>query len=54
MSKSGIHIKPENKGKLTATEKRTGKTAEELTHSKNETTRKRVQFAVNAKKWNHK
>lgn len=52
--KSGIHIKPENKGKFTATKKRTGKTTEELTHSKNPLTRKRAIFAQNAKKWNHK
>ena len=32
---SGIHIKKENRGKFTETKKRTGKTAEELTHSKN-------------------
>lgn len=52
--KSGIHIKPENRGKFTATKKRTGKTTEELTHSKNPLTRKRAIFAQNAKKWNHK
>jgi len=49
----GIHIKPENKGKFTETMKRTGKTAEELSHSKNELTRKRAQFALNARKWKH-
>ena len=37
---SGIHIKPENKGKFTATKKATGKTTEELTHSKNSLTKK--------------
>jgi len=52
--KSSIHIKPENKGKFTATKKRTGKSTEELTHSKNPVTRKRAIFAQNAKKWNHK
>ena len=51
--KSGIHIDPENKGKFTATKKRTGKSTEELTHSKNPLTRKRAIFAQNAKKWNH-
>ena len=51
--KSGIHIDPENKGKFTATKKRTGKSTEELTHSKNPLTRKRAVFAQNAKKWNH-
>lgn len=48
-----IHIKKENRGKFTATKKRTGKTTEELTHSKNPLTRKRAIFAQNAKKWNH-
>lgn len=51
--KSGIKIKPENKGKFNATKKRTGKTTEELTHSKNPLTRKRAIFAQNAKKWKH-
>lgn len=51
--KSPIHIKPENKGKFTATKKRTGKTTEELRHSKNPLTRKRAVFAENAKKWKH-
>lgn len=53
-SGSSIHIKPENKGKFTETKKRTEKTTEELTHSKNPLTRKRAIFAQNAKKWNHK
>ena len=44
---STIHIKPENRGKFTATKKRTGKTTEELTHSKNPLTRKRAIFAQN-------
>lgn len=48
-----IRIKPENKGKFNATKKRTGKTTEELTHSKNPLTRKRAIFAQNAKKWKH-
>lgn len=50
----GIHIKPENKGKFTATKKKTGKSTEELTHSKNPLTRKRAIFAQNARKWKHK
>lgn len=54
LAKSGIHIKPENKGKFTATMKRTGKSAEQLLHSKNPLTRKRAQFAINARKWHHK
>ena len=49
-----IEIKPENKGKFTATKERTGKSTEELTHSKNPLTRKRAIFAQNVKKWNHK
>jgi hypothetical protein len=40
-----IEIKPENKGKFTATKKATGKSTEELTHSKNPLTRKRAIFA---------
>ena len=52
-NKSGIHINPKNKGKFTATKKRTGKTTEELTHSKNALTRRRAIFAQNAKKWKH-
>ena len=53
-AKSGIHIDPKNKGKFTATKKKTGKTTEELTHSKNPLTKKRAVFAENAKKWKHK
>ncbi len=49
-----IHINPKNKGKFNATKKRTGKTTEELTHSKNPLTRKRAIFAQNAAKWNKK
>ena len=48
-----IHINPENKGKFTETKRRTGKTTEELTHSKNPLTRKRAIFSQNAKKWKH-
>lgn len=48
-----IAIKPANRGKFNATKKRTGKTTEELTHSKNPITRKRAIFAQNAKKWKH-
>lgn len=50
----GIYIKPENRGKFTATMKRTGKTAQELLHSKNPLTRKRAIFALNSRKWHHK
>lgn len=48
-----IHIKKKNIGKFNATKKATGKSTEELTHSKNPLTRKRAIFAQNAKKWNH-
>jgi hypothetical protein len=48
--KNTIHIKPENKGKFTATKKATGKSTEELTHSKNPLTRKRANFAKMAKR----
>lgn len=40
-----IHINPANRGKFNATKARTGKTTEELTHSKNPLTRKRAIFA---------
>lgn len=52
-AKSGINIKPENKGKFNATKKATGKSTEQLTHSKNSTTKKRAIFAQNASKWHH-
>lgn len=48
-----IEINPKNKGKFNVTKERTGKTTEELTHSKNPLTRKRAIFAQNAAKWNH-
>ena len=46
-----IKINPDNIGKFTATKKRTGKTTEELTHSKNPLTKKRAVFAENAARW---
>lgn len=49
-----IHIDKENKGKFNATKKRTGKSTEELTHSKNPLTKKRAIFAQNAAKWSKK
>ena len=49
-----IKIKEKNKGKFNATKARTGKSTEELTHSKNPVTRKRAIFAQNAKRWSHK
>jgi hypothetical protein len=51
--KGGIYIKPKNRGKFNALKKRTGKTTEQLKHSKNPLTRKRATFAANAKKWKH-
>jgi hypothetical protein len=48
--RESIEIKPENKGKFTATKKATGKSTEELTHSKNPLTRKRANFAKMAKR----
>lgn len=51
-SPSGIHIKPENKGKFTAYKKRTGKTTAEAKKSKSSAVRKMAVFAQNAKKWN--
>ena len=53
-SKGGIHIKKKNRGKFTETMKRTGKTAEELKHSKNPLTRKRAVFAINSRRWSKK
>lgn len=50
LEERGIHIKPENKGKFTATKEKTGKSTEELTHSKNPLTRKRANFARMAKR----
>lgn len=47
-----IKINPKNKGKFNATKKKTGKTTEQLTHSKNPVTKKRAIFAQNAAKWN--
>lgn len=55
-AKSGekINIKKENIGKFTATKKATGKSTEELTHSKNPVTKKRAIFAQNSKRWSKK
>jgi len=48
-----IHINPANKGKFNALKDRTGKSTEELTHSKNPLTKKRAIFAQNASHWKH-
>lgn len=45
VTEESIDIDPKNKGKFTATKKATGKSTEELTHSKNPLTRKRAIFA---------
>lgn len=56
---SGIHINPSNKGKLhkalgvPAGEKIPVRDLEKAAHSTNPTTRKRAQFALNARKFNH-
>jgi hypothetical protein len=51
--KNPIHIKESHKGRLTAIEKRTGKSPSELKNSKNPAVRKMATFALNAKKWKH-
>jgi hypothetical protein len=51
--KSGILIKPQNKGKFTAYKKRTGTTTSQALHSKNPKVRKMANFARNAAKWHH-
>ena len=51
--KSGIHIKPENRGKLTRLKKRTGKSEAELWKEGNPAVRKMITFARNARKWKH-
>lgn len=48
-----IYINPANKGKFNDTKKRTGKTTEQLAHSKNPLTRKRAIFALNSRKFKH-
>lgn len=53
-SGKSIHINPANRGKFNALKRRTGKTTEQLTHSKNPLTRKRAIFAQNARKWHHR
>lgn len=50
VAEESIDIDPKNKGKFTATKKATGKSTEELTHSKNPLTRKRANFAKMAKR----
>ena len=52
--KSGIHIKPENRGKLTRLKKRTGKSEAELWKEGDPAVRKMITFARNSRKWKHK
>lgn len=55
-----IHIKEKNRGKFTASAKKAGKSVQEhardVVNNPNATTlqKRRAQFAINAKKWNHK
>lgn len=49
--KSGIVIKPQNKGKFTRYKKRTGKTTAQALKSKSAKVRKMANFARNARKW---
>jgi hypothetical protein len=45
----GLHLNPANKGKFTATLKRTGKTVAQLAHSKDRLTRERAIFVENVR-----
>jgi 4-hydroxyphenylpyruvate dioxygenase-like putative hemolysin len=54
-----INIKPENRGKFTASAEKHGKSVQAYAHqvvgnpNTSETQRKRAQFAINARKWKH-
>ena len=56
---SGIHIKPQNKGKFTAYAKSKGESVQEAASSvlanpdASSTLKKRANFARNASKWSH-
>lgn len=50
---SGIHIKPENRGKFTRLKKRTGKSASWFKAHGTPAQKKMATFALNAKKWKH-
>ena len=52
--KSGIHIKPENRGKFTALKKRTGKSSTWYKEHGTPAQKKMAIFALNARKWKHK
>lgn len=51
---SGIHIKPQNRGKFTALKKRTGKSASWFKAHGTPAQKKMATFALNARKWEHK
>lgn len=51
---SGIHIKPENRGKFTALKKRTGKSASWFKAHGTPAQKKMATFALNSRKWHHK
>lgn len=53
IGKSGIHIKPENRGKFTALKKRTGKSSTWYKEHGTPAQKKMAVFALNAKKWKH-
>ena len=60
MNKSGIHIKPANRGKFTAKAKRAGMSVQEYASKilkagskASPATKKQAQFAKNAKKFKH-
>ena len=52
--KSGIHIKPENRGKFTALKKRTGKSSTWYKEHGTPAQKKMAVFDLNARKWKHK
>ena len=49
----GIHIKESHRGRLTRLKERTGKSEEELYRTGDESVRKMITFARNARKWKH-
>lgn len=51
---SGIHIKPENRGKFTRLKKRTGKSASWFKAHGTPAQKKMAVFALNSRKWSHK
>lgn len=51
--KSGIHIKPENRGKFTRLKKRTGHSASWFKKNGTPAQKKMAVFALNSRHWNH-